>query len=71
MTNDARAASKDGLDPKGEMSLFDHLIELRLRLIHSLVAVLLFSIVAYCFAEKILEFLVRPLLNVFPICRPG
>jgi sec-independent protein translocase protein TatC len=44
-----------------EMSFLDHLEELRSRLIKSLFTVLILSIVAYLFSERILNFVLRPL----------
>lgn len=47
-----------------EMPLLDHLIELRNRLIYSVVAIFLGFIVCYFFADEIYEFLTRPLAKV-------
>ncbi len=44
-----------------EMSFLDHLEELRSRIIKSLFSVLILSIVAYIFSERILNFVLRPL----------
>jgi len=44
-----------------EMSFLDHLEELRGRIIKILASVLLFSIVAYLFSERLLNFVTRPL----------
>lgn len=57
---------RQDLDPGGEMTLLEHLTELRRRLIYSLSAVLIMSIAAYGFADEILEILARPLLSVLP-----
>ncbi len=46
--------------------LLDHLIELRTRLMRSLVALAITSTVCYAFAKQILGFLVRPLAAAFP-----
>jgi len=48
-----------------KMPLMDHLIELRGRLIRSLVAIFACFIVAYYFAEHIYNFLVQPLADIF------
>jgi sec-independent protein translocase protein TatC len=46
------------------MSMLDHLTELRQRLIYSLVAFLLLSVVAFVFFEPISDFLLRPLCRL-------
>ena len=46
--------------------LLDHLLELRTRLMRSLLALAVTSIGCYAFAGKILGFLVRPLAAAFP-----
>jgi sec-independent protein translocase protein TatC len=46
--------------------LLDHLIELRTRLMRSLIALAIASIACYAFAHQILGFLVRPLAAAFP-----
>ncbi len=61
--------SKSGdqnLDPRGEMSLLDHLEELRKRIIWSLGAVLVLSMFSYLFAEDIFGFLAKPLIDALP-----
>jgi sec-independent protein translocase protein TatC len=50
----------DPIDPP-KQPLLEHLIELRRRLIYSLLAILAGFIVSYLFAPQIYEFLVRPL----------
>ncbi|MGB8656214.1 MAG: twin-arginine translocase subunit TatC [Candidatus Zixiibacteriota bacterium] len=44
-----------------EMSFLDHLEELRGRLIKSLISIILFSVVAYVFSDRLLNFLTSPL----------
>jgi sec-independent protein translocase protein TatC len=51
-------------DPK-VMSFLDHLEELRRRLIKSIASILIFSIVIYAFAEKIINYLVTPVGTVY------
>ncbi len=51
-------------DPK-EMPFLAHLEELRWRIIKSLISVLLFSILAYVFSEKIIDFLTKSVENVY------
>ena len=46
---------------KTKMSLLEHLIELRMRLIYSLIAFLIMFIVAFAFAQEIYDFFVKPL----------
>ncbi len=53
MANDGNTTAKQ--------TLLEHLIELRRRLIYSLLAILGCSVVSYAFAPQIYEFLVRPL----------
>lgn len=49
-----------------EMGLFDHLTELRQRLIKSLLAVSVGFIVSFFFSEYLFSFLSRPLLEILP-----
>jgi sec-independent protein translocase protein TatC len=51
-------------DSDSKMPLLDHLIELRNRLVVSVLAVLVGFIVCYVFSEPIFEFLVRPLRKI-------
>jgi len=51
-------------DPR-EMPFLDHLEELRRRLITCFLAILIFSIAGYFFADGILEFLTRPVDEVY------
>ena len=46
------------------MPLLDHLIELRSRLLNSLIAILVLFFVCYYFAPEIYDFLVAPLADV-------
>ncbi len=48
-------------DPTGKMSFFEHLVELRKRLIHSLVAVGLGLCVGLYFSDRAYEILIRPM----------
>jgi sec-independent protein translocase protein TatC len=50
----------------GEMDLFGHLRELRKRIVNSLIAILIGSIVAYSFTREIFDFLSRPYFDAFP-----
>src|SRR5918997_649233 len=55
--------SDDGLDDS-KMPLLDHLIELRTRLMYSVLAVFAAFLVCYYFSPQIYAFLVRPLANL-------
>ena len=55
--------SDDGLDDS-KMPLLDHLIELRTRLMYSILAVFAAFLVCYYFSAEIYAFLVRPLANL-------
>jgi sec-independent protein translocase protein TatC len=48
-----------------EMGFIDHLEELRGRIIKSLICIILLSIVAYLFSEKLLDFITRPIPEVY------
>ena len=47
-----------------KMPLLDHLIELRRRLVHSAVAIIVLFFVCYYFAPEIYDFLVQPLADI-------
>src|SRR3990170_973564 len=51
-------------NPK-EMPFLAHLEELRWRIIKSLISILLFSVIAYLFSEKILDFLTKSVNNIY------
>jgi len=57
---------KPELDPEGEMSIVDHLLEIRSRLIKSLIVVTVFSCLGFYYAKEIFRFLSLPLLEVLP-----
>jgi sec-independent protein translocase protein TatC len=48
-----------------EMGFLDHLEELRGRIIKSLISIIVFSIVAYVFSERLIEFITRPIPEVY------
>jgi sec-independent protein translocase protein TatC len=48
-----------------QMPLLDHLVELRNRLMYSIIAIFLGFVVCYFFAEDIYAFLVRPLADIY------
>jgi sec-independent protein translocase protein TatC len=61
---ESRPAATDEIG--GQMSLMDHLGELRSRLIKSVVAILIGAVAAWAAYDWILEILVRPLCDVVP-----
>jgi sec-independent protein translocase protein TatC len=56
--------SAQGKDPN-EMTLFEHLGELRTRLIHAILAVIVGSIIAYCYSGVVFDILSRPYFSTF------
>ncbi|GAA2830986.1 twin-arginine translocase subunit TatC [Kitasatospora paracochleata] len=60
-------SSKEPKDPEGRMALADHLRELRNRLVKSLLAIILFTVVAAYFSRHLIDFLTAPL----PRCADG
>ena len=52
-------------DEEKGMGFLDHLEELRGRIIKSLISIILFSIVAYVFSERVLEFITDPIPEVY------
>jgi sec-independent protein translocase protein TatC len=52
-------------DEKKDMGFLDHLEELRGRIIKSLLSIIIFSIVAYVFSERLLEFITDPIPEVY------
>ena len=60
------ATDHEDIDDK-KMTLLDHLIELRQRLIWSLVALVVCFLVSYYFSQPIFEFLVEPLRQIQPV----
>ncbi len=63
--------SKSTPDPVGEMSLVDHLTELRTRLIRSLIAVVIGAIVVYAFNERVFDFLSEPYCEIADVDNCG
>lgn len=59
MTDESKEAELEG----GKMPLFDHLVELRKRLLYSAVAFLILLIPCYYFSGEIYDFLAQPLAN--------
>src|SRR5690349_19904833 len=66
---DAPTGSSDAAEPAEEglkMSLFDHLTELRSRLLRSTIAVLVLGVLSLVFAKSIYGILMRPVLKALP-----
>lgn len=62
----------------GQMSLLDHLAELRSRLTRSFIAVIVGMLACYGFADKLFDILMQPMIDVFqkqaannPVLMPG
>ena len=62
---DARAQTKHDDLQKSEMTLFQHLKELRRRLIYSLIGFLLIFFVSFYYASEIFNFLTQPLQDIW------
>ena len=52
-------------EEKKELGFLDHLEELRGRIIKSIISILLFSIIAYVFSDRLLDFITRPIDEVY------
>lgn len=52
--------SSKAANPDGQMSLIEHLTELRRRIVISVIAIAVASVVAYVFYPQILDFLIKP-----------
>lgn len=68
MAKDRQQAPHDEDAPEGdkELSLMDHLIELRDRLLHIVLAVLIMFIALFSFSEEIFNLTAQPLLDLMP-----
>jgi sec-independent protein translocase protein TatC len=55
------AGGAGGGEPEGRMSFFDHLTELRKRLVYSLIAIGIGAVVGFSVAEKMLAIISRPM----------
>jgi sec-independent protein translocase protein TatC len=58
---DTRAQQAEHDEPGGKMSFFQHLAELRKRLIRSAAAIMLGAIVGFYIARKVLDFVAKPM----------
>lgn len=66
MSTDAAADTGQGESLGGQMSLMEHLEELRNRLLKSIMAVLVGAVVAWVLYPQIFDVLIRPLCDVLP-----
>lgn len=57
---------ESGAETKEELHLFDHLAELRTRLLHSVLAVMLLSVIAYLWIQDVMHFFTAPFFSAFP-----
>ena len=55
-----------GSPAEGEMGLFDHLAELRTRLIYSLIAVIICALLCLSFVQSLVDILIAPFQAAFP-----
>lgn len=60
------AEHKDGQNNEKEQSLMDHLVELRDRLLHMVLAILIVFVALFGFSEDIFTIAAQPLLNLMP-----
>ncbi|MGA8073737.1 MAG: twin-arginine translocase subunit TatC, partial [Candidatus Acidiferrales bacterium] len=58
----AAASPKREEEEGGRMSFFDHLVELRKRIIHSAIAILIGMVIGLTISEKVFGYLARPML---------
>ncbi len=58
----APASPKREEEEGGRMSFFDHLVELRKRIIHSAIAILIGMVIGLTISEKVFGYLARPML---------
>ena len=61
----AEDSDAEGTAEEGRMSMLDHLVELRRRLMWSVVAFIVCFVIAYYFADPVFNFLVEPLADLW------
>ncbi len=66
MADNGSAAEDLKGEEQKEQSLMDHLIELRDRLLHMVLAILIVFISLFAFSEDIFTIAAEPLLNLMP-----
>lgn len=64
LSSRARGGDKPGRDPEGRMSLTEHLRELRVRLVRSVLAIVVASIVAAFFYDQLFDVLTEPINSI-------
>lgn len=65
MADDAQNSAAGAALDDSKMPLLEHLIELRVRLMRSVIAILVLFFIAYYFSQHIYEFLGQPLVDAF------
>jgi sec-independent protein translocase protein TatC len=58
---------KDEHEEGGQMTFFEHLVELRKRLIHSMIAIGIGAFIGVYIAKYVIDFVTRPILRAFAI----
>ena len=51
---------------KSEMNFFDHIKELRQKLINSIIFFIITFVISFYFSQSIFEFLAKPLTSILP-----
>ncbi|MBT8133992.1 MAG: twin-arginine translocase subunit TatC, partial [Gammaproteobacteria bacterium] len=59
-------SNQEDLQDQQEQTLMDHLIELRDRLLHMVLAILIVFVALFAFSEDIFTVAAEPLLNLMP-----
>lgn len=65
MADDEKKSTAEAVLDENKMPLLEHLIELRTRLMRSVIAILVLFFIAYYFSQHIYEFLGQPLVDAF------
>jgi sec-independent protein translocase protein TatC len=58
---------KDDTEEGGQMTFFEHLVELRKRLIHSMIAIGIGAFIGVYIAKYVIDFVTRPILRAFAV----
>ncbi len=59
-----RRRNRPAVSPTGEMTLFEHLAELRMRIIRAALAIMLGTILVIAFYDQVMRWLTRPYVNL-------